>query len=88
MEGRVFGNFQKNQKVFKISKTFKITKMPKIVAKSIQTCFEPILGQMFRNFFCAVFDGGSRLRKSSKKSKNFQNSKNAQNRSQKYPNVF
>ena len=59
--------FKKNQKVFKISKTFKITKMPKIVAKSIQTCFEPILGQMFRNFFCAVFDGGSRLRKSSKK---------------------
>ena len=50
MEGRVFENFQKNQKVFKISKTFKITKMPKIVAKSIQTCFETILGQMFRKF--------------------------------------
>ena len=88
MEGQVFENFQKNQKVFKISKTFKITKKPKVVPKSIQTCFEPILGQIFRKFFCAVFDGGSRLRKSSKKSKNFQNSKNAQNRSQKYPNVF
>ena len=53
MEGRVFQNFQKNQKIFKISKTFKITKMPKIVPKSIQTCFEPILGQIFRNFFFA-----------------------------------
>ena len=48
MEGRVFENFQKNQKVFKISKTFKITKKPKIVPKSIQACFEQILGQTFR----------------------------------------
>ena len=51
MEGRVFENFQKNQKVFKISKTFKITKMPKIVPKSIQTCFKPVLGQIFRKLF-------------------------------------
>ena len=51
MEGRVFENFQKYQKVFKISKTFKITKMPKIVPKSIQTCFEHVLGQTFRKFF-------------------------------------
>ena len=66
MESRVFENFQKNQK------SFKFPKMPKIVAKSIQTCFETILGQMFRIFFCAVFDGGSRLRKISKKNpKNF-----------------
>ena len=70
-EGRLLENFQKNQKVFKISKTFKITKMPKIVPKIIQTCFEPILGQIFRNFFCAVFDGGSRLRKISKKIQKF-----------------
>ena len=51
MEGRVFENFRKNQKVFKISKTFKITKKPKIVPKSIQTCFEQILGQTFRKLF-------------------------------------
>ena len=61
MESRVFENFQNNQKICKIPK------VPKIVLKSIQTCFEPILGQMFRNFFSAVFDGGSRLRKISKK---------------------
>ena len=88
MEGRVFENFQKNQKVFKISKTFKITKMPKIVAKSIQTCFEPILGQMFRFFFAQCSMEPRDFEKVQKKSKKFQNSKNAQNRSQKYPNVF
>ena len=39
MEGRVFENFQKkNQKIFKIPK------MPKIVPKSVQTCFEHVLG--------------------------------------------
>ena len=54
MEGRVFENFLKNQKVFKISKTFKITKKPKIVPKSIQTCFEPILGQIFPKFFLRI----------------------------------
>ena len=82
MEGRVFENFQKNQKVSKIPK------MPKIVPKSIQTCFELVLGQTFRKFFCPVFHGRSRLRKFSKQSKNLQNSKSAQNRSQNYPNVF
>ena len=41
--------------------------MPKIVPKSIQTCFELALGQIFRKFFCPVFHGGSRLRKTSKK---------------------
>ena len=30
---------------------FKIPKMPKIVPKSIQTCFERVLGQTFRKFF-------------------------------------
>ena len=30
---------------------FKIPKMPKSVLKSIQTCFELVLGQIFRNFF-------------------------------------
>ena len=38
MEGPVFENFQKNQKVIKIPK------MPKIVPKSVQTCFEYVLG--------------------------------------------
>ena len=51
----------------KISKFFfKIPKMPKSVPKSIQTCFERVLGQIFRNFFCSVFHEGSSFRKSSK----------------------
>ena len=41
--------------------------MPKIVPKSIQTCFELVLGQIFRKFFCPVFRGGSSFRKFSKK---------------------
>ena len=41
MEGRVFENFQKNQR------GFKIPKMPKIVPKSVQTCFEDVLGWFF-----------------------------------------
>ena len=45
MEGRVFENFQKNQKVCKIPK------MPNIVPKGIQTCFELVLGQIFRKIF-------------------------------------
>ena len=76
-------NFQK-----KIKKIFKIPKMPKIVPKSVQTCFEHVFQNFFEKNFCPVFHGGSSLRKFSKKSKNFQNSKNAQNRSQKCPNVF
>ena len=43
MEGRVFENFQ--------TFFFKILKMPKIVPKSIQKCFERVLGQIFRNIF-------------------------------------
>ena len=45
---------------------FKIPKMPKIVPESIQTCFERVLGQIFRKFFCPVFRGGSSFRKFSK----------------------
>ena len=45
MEGRVFETFQKNRKIFKIPKR------PKIIAKSIQTCFELVLCQIFRKFF-------------------------------------
>ena len=65
MEGRVFENFLKYQKAFKIPK------MPKIVPKSIQTCFELVLGQFLRKFFCPVFHGRSSLRKFSKKIKKF-----------------
>ena len=82
MEGRVFENFQKNQKFSKIPK------MPKFDPKSVQTCFEDVLGCFFQKKIGPVFHGGSSLRKFSKKSKNFKNSKNAQNRSQKCPNVF
>ena len=42
MEGQVFETCQKNQKICKIPK------MLKIVPKSIQTCFEHVLGQIFR----------------------------------------
>ena len=51
--------------------------MPKIVPKSIQTCFEHVLGQTFRKIFaqfsmeCRVFDNFQK--------KYFQNSKIAQN---------
>ena len=119
-------------KVFKKIKNFKIHKLPLIVSKSVQTCFEQVLGQFYwkkffaqcsmegwvfekhqnskeaqnrsqkcsnkfwtclgviflKKFFCPVFDGGSSLRKFSKKSKKFQNSKNAFNRFQKCPQVF
>ena len=56
MEGQVFKNFQKHQK------NFKNPKMPKIVPKSIQTCFEQVLGRIFRKIFaqfsmeCRVFE--------------------------------
>ena len=61
MEGRVFENFQNNQQICKNPK------VPRIHLKSIQTCFELVLGQIFRNFFCPVFRGGSSFRKLSKK---------------------
>ena len=38
MEGRVFEMFSKNLEIFKIPK------MPRIVPKSVQTCFEHVLG--------------------------------------------
>ena len=75
--------FKKKQRIFKVPKK------PKIVTKSVQTCFELVLGQIYpKKNVIPVFLGGSSLRKFSKKSKKFQNSKNAQNRSQKHPNVF
>ena len=127
MEGRVFENFPKNQKILKYQKCpktfpkvskrvlnmfwgkifekilcpvfhggssfrkfsnffFKIPKMPKIVPKSIQTCFERVLGQTFEKFLPSV-PWRVEFSKIFKK-KYFQNSKNAQKCSQKYPNVF
>ena len=80
MEGRVFEKFQKNQK------SFKIPKMPKFDPKSVQTCFEDVLGWVFRKNFLPSVPWRSSLRKFSKKSKKFQSSKNAQNRPQKCPN--
>ena len=47
MEGRVSENFQKNRKFLKIAK------MPEIVPKSVQTCFEQVLGRFFRKSFFA-----------------------------------
>ena len=61
MEGRVFENFQRNQKIFKIPK------MPKIAPKSIQTCFELVLGQIFRKIFLPSVPWRVELRKFSKK---------------------
>ena len=55
MEDRVFENFQ----IF----FSKFQKCPKSFQKRIQTCFELVLGQIFRNFFCPVFRGGSSFRK-------------------------
>ena len=52
--GSIFRKFSK--------KFFKTPKMPKIVPKSLQTCFEHVLGQTFRKFFaqfsmeCRVFE--------------------------------
>ena len=83
MEGRVFENFQKNQKICKIPK------MLKIVPKSIQTCFEHVLGQIFRKIFLPSVPWRVESSKNfKKKSEKFQNSKNAQNCCKKYPNVF
>ena len=64
-----------SSKIFKnIKQISKFQKKPKIVPKSIQTCFEQVLGQIFRKFFaqfsmeCRVFETFQ------KNSKNFQNS--------------
>ena len=67
IEGRVFEMFPKNQK------KIKIPKMPKIVPKKVQTCFQHVLVNFFRKLFCPVFHGGSSLRNVLKK--NFKNTK-------------
>ena len=67
---------------------FKIPKLPKIVPKTIQTCFERVLRQTFRKFFAQFSTAFRILENFQKNQKNFQNYKNAQNRSQRNPNVF
>ena len=67
---------------------FKIPKMPKSVPKSIQTCFEHVLGQTFRKILAQFSMEGRVFEIFQKNQKIFQNSKKAQNHSQKYPNVF
>ena len=62
--------------------------MPKIVPKSIQTCFEQVLGLIFRKFLAHFSMEGRVFEDFQKKSKSFQNSKDAQKRSQKYPHVI
>ena len=47
MEGRVSENFQKNRKFLKIAK------MPEIVPKSVQKCFEQVLARFSRKSFFA-----------------------------------
>ena len=78
-----------SSKIFKkIKKSFKFPKMPKIVPKSIPTCFELALGQIFRKISAQFSMEGRVFEKFQKKSEKFQNSKNAQKCCQKYPNVF
>ena len=81
-EGRIFENFQKNQKLFKIAKK------PKINPKIVQTCFEYVLGYLFRNFFAQCFMECRVFENFQKNEKLFKIEKKAQNRSQKCPNVF
>ena len=65
---------------FESSKKFKNPKMPKIVHKSIQTCFEHVLGRFFwKSLFAQCSMESSKI---FEKSQIFQKSKNAQNRSQ------
>ena len=76
------------RKFSKIKKSFKIPNMPKIVPKSVQTCFEDVLGLFFRKNFLPNVPWWVESSKIFKNKKKFQNSKHAQNRSQKCPNVF
>ena len=71
---------------FESSKNFKNPKRPKIVHKSIQTCFEHVLGRFFwKSFFAQCSVESSKIFKKLKKT---QNCKNAQNRFQNCPNLF
>ena len=82
MEGRVFENFQKNQR------NCKIPKIPKNVPKSIQTCFELVLCRIFRKNFFAQCSMEGRVFENFLKNPKIFKIQNAQNRSQKFPNMF
>ena len=69
-------------------KNFKFPKMPKIVPKSIQKCFELVLGQVFRKILLPSVPWRVESSKIFLKIKKFSKFKNAQNRSQKSPNMF
>ena len=69
MEGRAFEKIKKKSKIFENSK--KAQNSP----KSVQTCFEHVLGQFFPTNFCPVFHGGLGFREFSKKWKKFKVSK-------------
>ena len=74
-------------KIFK-KRNFKFPKMPKSVPKSIQTCFERVLGQTFRKISAQFSMEARDFEELQKNSEKFQSSKNAQKCCQKYPNVF
>ena len=82
-EGRVFEMFSKNLETFKIPKT------PKIVPKSVQKCFEHVLGYIFwKNFSAQCSMEGWDFEMFSENQKILQNSKNAQNPSQNVQTCF
>ena len=55
-----------SKKFKKKSKNFENSKKAQNIPKSVQTCFEHVLGQFFPTNFCPVFHGGSSLQKISK----------------------
>ena len=61
--------------------------MPKTVPKGIQTCFEHVLGHIFRKII-AQFSMEGRVFENFPKNKKFQSSKKAKNLYQNCPNVF
>ena len=80
MEGRVFENFLKNQKILKIQKC------PKSFPKVSKLVLNMFWGKLFEKFLPSFpwnVESSTIFKK-----KNFQNSKIAQKCSQKYPNVF
>ena len=69
-------------KIFK-KRNFKFPKMPKSVPKSIQICFERVLGQTFRKISAQFSMEGRVFENFQKKSKNFQ--KSNQKRTKPFP---
>ena len=82
MEGRAF------EKILKKSKIFENSKKAQNIPKSVQTCFEHVLGQFLPTNFCPVFHGGPGFRKNFKKIKNFWKFQKSPKHSQKCANMF